>query len=96
MHHSIIWMFEMASAQDASDTALTLVPSCRSFLNAESKGIAKQELYHQFTELRLLDVALAEGTVQALYHGKFLYSNSSTPSNFAIFAFNECSPLSTE
>ncbi len=32
--------------------------------------------------------------VQALCVGDFLYSNSSTPSNFTIFAFHELEPLS--
>jgi hypothetical protein len=40
------------------------------------------------------DIGFTQGTVQALYIGNFLYSDSSTPSNFTVFAFHEVEPLS--
>jgi hypothetical protein len=40
------------------------------------------------------DIGFAQGTVQALYVGDLLYANSSTPSNFTVFAFHEIEPLS--
>jgi hypothetical protein len=40
------------------------------------------------------NIGFAQGTVQALYIGDFLYSNSSTPSNFTVFAFHKVEPLS--
>jgi hypothetical protein len=40
------------------------------------------------------NIGFAQGTVQALYIGDFLYSNSSTPINFTVFVFHEVEPLS--
>jgi hypothetical protein len=44
--------------------------------------------------LNLTDVAFASGTIQNLYMGEFIYGNSSSPSNFTVFAFFEQPPLS--
>ncbi len=56
--------------------------------------MAQYELIHQFKELGFPDIGFAQGTVQALYIGDFLYSDSSPPSNFTVFAFHEVEPLS--
>lgn len=93
IHSSIIRMLELASAITAADAIVNLAESCKSFLNAENKGLAEQTLTHQFEERGLTEVALATGTVQALFHGEFLYSDPSTPSNFTAFAFFEQQPL---
>ncbi len=67
-------------------------PSCLRFINSDNVGMAQFELTHQFTSYRLDDVGFAAGTVQALHVGEFLYSDSSTPSNFTVFAFYEQAP----
>ena len=56
--------------------------------------MAQYELVHQFKELGFPDIGFAQGTAQALFVGDFLYADSSTPSNFAVFAFHEQTPLS--
>jgi hypothetical protein len=56
--------------------------------------LAQFELTHQFASYRLDDVGFAAGTVQALHVGEFLYNDSSTPSNFTVFAFFEQAPNS--
>jgi hypothetical protein len=56
--------------------------------------MAQYNLVHQFKEQGFPDVAFALGTTQALFIGEFLYSNSSTPSNFTIFAFHKQEPNS--
>jgi hypothetical protein len=40
------------------------------------------------------DIGFAQGKSQALFVGDFLYADSSTPSNFTVFAFHEQAPLS--
>ena len=54
--------------------------------------MAQYDLVHQFKDLRALDVTFAPGTTNALYIGQFLWSDSSTPSNFTIFAFHKQEP----
>ncbi len=56
--------------------------------------MAQYKLTHQFKELGFPDIGFAQGMVQALYIGNFLYSNSSTPSNVTVFAFHKVEPLS--
>jgi hypothetical protein len=56
--------------------------------------MAQYELVHQFKDLGFPDIGFAQGTAQALFVGDFLYNDSSTPSNFTIFAFHEQEPLS--
>ena len=54
--------------------------------------MAQYDLLHQFKEMRAQDVTFASGTTNALYIGQFLWSDSSTPSNFTMFAFREQEP----
>jgi nucleoside phosphorylase len=56
--------------------------------------MAQYELVHQFKDLGFPDIGFAQGTAQALFVGDFLYADSSTPSNFTVFAFHEQEPLS--
>ncbi len=56
--------------------------------------MAQYNLVHQFKEQGFHNVTLAAGTTNALYVGGFLYADSSTPSNFTIFAFHEQEPNS--
>ena len=94
IHASIIKMIGRASAKSASDDSLTLPATFTRFINSENVGMAQYELVHQFRELGFPDVGFAQGTVQALFVGDLLYANSSTPSNFTVFAFHEVEPLS--
>ncbi len=55
--------------------------------------MAQYKLVDQFKELGFPDIGFAQGTAQALYGGNFLYSNSSTPSNFTFFACHKQEPL---
>jgi hypothetical protein len=54
--------------------------------------MAQYDLLHQFKEMQAQDVTFASGTTNALYIGQFLWSDSSTPSNFTMFAFREQEP----
>ena len=54
--------------------------------------MAQYDLVHQFKDLRAPAVTFASGTTNALYIGQFQWSDSSTPSNFTIFAFREQEP----
>jgi hypothetical protein len=58
--------------------------------------MAQYNLVHPFKELGFQGIAFASGTTQALFIGEFLYSDSSTPSNFMIFAFHKQEPNSDE
>jgi hypothetical protein len=51
--------------------------------------MAQYDLVHQFKEQGFHDVTIASGTTNALYVGGFLCADSSTPSNFTIFAFHK-------
>ncbi len=62
------------------------------FINQENVGMAKYDLVHQFKEEGFSDVAFALGTMQALFVGEFLFSNSSTLGNFIVFAFHKQEP----
>ncbi|KAL3809165.1 hypothetical protein ACHAXA_004664 [Cyclostephanos tholiformis] len=75
-----------------SRTTPILPASCTRFLNQDNVGMAQYDLVYQFKELNAPDVTFPTGTTNALYLGQFLYSDSSKPSNFTIFAFREQEP----
>jgi hypothetical protein len=87
-------MIGRASAKSSTDESEALSVTSTRFINSENVGMAQYELIHQFKKLGFPDIGFAQGTVQALYIGDFLYSDSSTPSNFIVFAFHEVEPLS--
>jgi hypothetical protein len=87
-------MIGRASAKSSTDKLEALSALCTRFINSENVGMAQYELIHQFKELGFPDIGFAQGTVQALYIGNYLYSDSSTPSNFTVFAFHKVEPLS--
>jgi hypothetical protein len=93
-HTSIIKMIRQASAKSSTDESEALLVMCAHFINLENVGMAQYELIHQFKELGFPDIGFAQGMVQALYIGDFLYSDSGTPSNFTVFALHEVEPLS--
>ena len=95
LYSSIKTMLKMAAVTDLHDNDSNISPSCLSFLNSENTGMAQFELAHQFKALKMEDVGFAAGTMQALYLSEFLYVNSSTPSNFTVFAFYEQEPNAT-
>jgi hypothetical protein len=94
LHPSIICMLKHESAASILEINTKLTKSCKKFLNATSQGHAEQELSHQFDMLNLMDICFAPSTIQYLYLGKFYYGNTSSPSNFTIFASFEQPPLS--
>jgi hypothetical protein len=55
----------------------------------KTRGMAQYDLVHQFKEQGFHNVTFALGTTNALYVGVFLYADSSTPSYFMIFTFQE-------
>jgi hypothetical protein len=94
LHASVMRMIQNGSATSRLEIDIQLTQACLKFLNATSQGHAEQELHHQFSTLNLTDVCFAPGTIQNLYLGEFTYGNSSSPSNFTVFAFYEQPPLS--
>ncbi len=54
--------------------------------------MAQYNLVHQFKNLKAPDVTFPSGTTNSLYIRQFLWADSSTPSNFTIFAFREQEP----
>jgi hypothetical protein len=69
-----------------------IAPTCLRFTNAKNVGLPQYKLIHQFKEGSFPDVTFALGTTQALFPGKSLYADSSTQSNFTVFAFHEQEP----
>jgi len=86
-------MIRRASAKSSTDQSEAISATCSRFLNSENVGMAQYELVHQFKEFGFPDIGFAQGTAQALFVGDFLYADSSTPSNFTVFAFREQEPL---
>ena len=86
-------MILFASADDAESVPEEPLESCKRFMNAETDGIADQELNIQFKNLNLNDAAFSIGFTQALYNGRFLWADNSTPSNFSPFCIFEVEPL---
>jgi len=93
IHNSIIKMIRQASAKSSTDESQAISATCSHFLISDNVGMAQYELVHQFKELGFPDIGFAQGTAQALFVGIFLYADSSTPSNFTVFAFHEQEPL---
>jgi hypothetical protein len=87
-------MIAHAAAASLNDENKNLPATFICFVNCDNVGMAQYNLVHQFKEQGFPDIAFAMGTTQALFIGEFLYSNSSTPSNFAIFDFREQEPNS--
>jgi len=94
IHISIINMIGYASAKSSTDESVAISATCSRFLNSKNVGMAQYELVQQFKEFGFLGISFAQGTAQALLIGHFLYADSSTPSNFTVFAFHEQEPLS--
>ncbi len=88
-------MLRRAAATDQIDKNDQIAPSCLQFLNANNVGLAQYKLIHQLKEGGFPNMTFASGTTQRLYLGDFLYANSSSPSNFTVFAFREQEPNST-
>ncbi len=86
-HPMILNMLKQAAATDAHDENSYIAPSCSRFINSYNVGMAQLEIIHQFETYNLDDVGFTAGTVQALHPGEFLYSDSSTPSNFTTLHF---------
>jgi hypothetical protein len=85
IYPGILKMIGRAAAAKGDDS-LDIPASCLRFFNHENIGMAQYDLLHQVKEMRAQDVTFASGKTNALYIGQFLWSNSSTPSNFTRFA----------
>lgn len=93
LHPSVKHLLLFASAEDADNVPDDILDSCKRFINAESEGNADLELNMQFKNLNLHDAAFLIGFIQALYNGRFLWADRSTPSNFSPFCIFEVEPL---
>jgi hypothetical protein len=83
-----------AAALCSTNETEALPATCSRFINQENARMAQYNLVHQFKEQGFHDVTFALGTTNALYLGGLLYADSSTPSNFTIFAFHKQEPNS--
>jgi hypothetical protein len=92
IHPSIIKMICRGGTLCSTYEAEVLPATCSCFINQENVGMARYDLVHQFKEQGFHDVTFASGTTNALYVGGFLNADSSTPSNFTIFAFHKQEP----
>ncbi len=81
-----------AAASCSTGETEALPATCSRFINQENAGMAQYNLVHQFKEQGFHDITFALSTTNALYVGGFLYTDSSTPSNFTIFAFHKQEP----
>ena len=79
----------MASSTDGDRAATLLTPSCTSFFEQETAGVADQHLQVLFRELGFPDVGFAHGVIQAFLSGQFLYFEPGCPNKFSIFCFYE-------
>ncbi len=81
-------MFSRASEKSLTDESRILSTStlCTCFFNSYNVGMAQYELVHQFKEFGFPDIGFVQSTAQALYVSKSLYTDSSTLSNFTVFA----------
>jgi hypothetical protein len=94
LHTSIIKMIERTPAKSSTDESEAISAACTCFLNSDNVCMAQYKQVHQFKELGFPGIHFAQGTAQALFVGDFLYTNSSTLSNFIVFAFHKQEPLS--
>jgi hypothetical protein len=95
LHPVIMNMLISAAATHSKDEREAIAPTCQSFIITKNVGLAQYELIHQFKTGGFPDVTFASGTTQALFLGKFIYADSSTPSIFIVSAFHEQEPNSS-
>jgi hypothetical protein len=93
LHPSIVKIIGHVSAKSSTDESEAISATCTYFLDSVNVGMAQYKLVQQFKELGFPDISFAQGTAQALYSSNFLYADSSTPSNFTVFAFHKQEPL---
>jgi hypothetical protein len=96
LHRSILKMVSCAIATHSIDKNEALPATFTHFINCDNVGMVQHDPIHQFTDLGYMDISFALGTTQALFMGEFPYADSSTPSNFTIFAFHKQEPNSNE
>jgi hypothetical protein len=95
LYPAIMNMLKRASATNHNHKNDEIAPTLLRFINSDKIELAQYKLIHQFKEGGFPDITFASGTTQTLYLGDFLYSNSSSLSNFRIFAFHEQEPNSS-
>jgi hypothetical protein len=82
-----------ASAKDTTTVPTKVTNACKRFINSDSKALADQELNIQFQSRNLHDVAFSTGFTQAIYGGRFRWSDQSSSSNFSPFLMYEVEPI---
>jgi hypothetical protein len=93
LHPSVMKFLLFASVENANIVPTDINEGCKCFINAESEGLADQELNIQFQTRNLPDVAFSMGFTQALYGGRFRWADQSTPSEFSPFLMYEVEPI---
>ncbi len=88
-------MLLCTAATHSNNKRNEIAPTCQQFINAKNVGLAQYELIHQFKIGGFPNVTFGLGTTQALFLGEFLYADSSTLSNFTVFAFHKQEPNSS-
>jgi hypothetical protein len=95
LHPAIMNMLLRPAVTYSNDKREVITQTCQRFINANNVGQAQSKLINQFKTGGFPDVTFALGTTQALFLGKFLYADLSSPSNFTIFAFHKQEPNSS-
>ena len=93
LHPSVLKLLLFASAEDANTVPPEVSDTCERFINSETEGLADLELNSQFKSQNLPDVAFSVGFTQALYKGRFQWSDPSAPSNFSPFSMFKEEPI---
>jgi hypothetical protein len=94
IHPSILKMITEQQHQHQTTTK-QLPATFKSFVNCKKWWNGPIRPSSSFKGLGFADVTFASGTAKALYIGEFLYSNSSIPRNFTVFAFYKQEPNSS-
>jgi hypothetical protein len=92
-HPSVLKLIIFASAEVTNTVPTNVTDACERFINSETEGLADLELNAQFKNQNLPDVAFSVGFTQALYNGRFQWSDPSTPSNFSPFSMLKVEPI---
>ncbi len=91
---AILNMLRRAVATHSHAKREEIAPTCQQFINSKNICLALYQLIHQFKIGVFPNVTFTPRTTQALSPGKFLYADSSTPSNFTVFGFHKQEPNS--
>ena len=93
LHPSVSKFLLFASAKDSHTVPSDVTEACKRFINSETEGLADLELNIQFQERNFHDVNFSSGFTQAIYNGRFRWSDQNSPSNFSPFSMFEVDPI---